>query len=146
MQPQLMYTVAPASSGSRDLSSDQKIALVRQQRGAGVEKAERTSANPWTPAFRLGDSVGDTKARPQDEARDRLKEHPAGRPDEMHVHPLRDKDLATEQELVVQRTRRQRHPDPEPAMDAVESLQVELLFNTGRDMLTSSSQVTRLFT
>lgn len=63
------------------------------------------------------------KRRLKKEAWDRLEEHPAGRPDEMHVHPLRDKDLPADQELVVQRSWRQGQTgNPEPAMAAGEPL------------------------
>ncbi len=136
---------------------------MREQRGVGVEEAERNSAKLSTLAFRLGGSVGVTvrvgrasafstaevsgpEGRLQEEAGDRLEEHPAGCPDEMHVHPLRDKDLPTQQELVVQCTRRQGHTgDPEPAADAGESPQVELLLHTSRDIVTGGGQVTGLF-
>ncbi len=37
---------------------DEKIALVREQCSVGVEEAERTSTEPWTPAFGLCDGVG----------------------------------------------------------------------------------------
>ncbi len=47
---------------------------------------------------------------------------------------------------MVQGTRRQRHAGhPEPVLDAGKSRQVELLLDTGRDMLPGSGQVTRLF-
>lgn len=75
-------------------------------------------------------------------ARSRLGEHPACCPDEMHIHAPRD-DISTEDELVVQRKQRHRPArNLEPAVNAGQSLHVELFHDAGRDLMTRSSQVT----
>lgn len=142
------------------LLGDAEVVLVGYQRGIGEQEAEQTLPNA-SPAL-LGASLGIVlvagaaavpsareifrpELRLKQEARDGLEEHPACCPDEMHIHTLRDDDLPTENELVVQRTRRQKPPrDSELAVNAGQPLQVELLLDAGRDLTTSSSQVTGL--
>ncbi|PMB64414.1 hypothetical protein BM221_009802 [Beauveria bassiana] len=118
-----------------------KIALVQKQHGVRGKEAKRPSVEACTPAFRWGGAarvwpasafspaeVLVPEGRAQEEAGDRLQEHPSGRPDEMHVHSLRDKYLPPQRELVVQSPRRQgQTSNPEPATDTGEPLQVELL-------------------
>ncbi|KAH7113409.1 hypothetical protein EDB81DRAFT_862574 [Dactylonectria macrodidyma] len=139
---------------------DAEVALVGYQRGVGEQEAERTLPN--APPALLGASLGVVlvagaaavpsareifrpELRLKQEARDGLEEHPACCRDEMYIHTLRDDDLPTENELVVQRTQRHRPPrDPEPAVNAGQPLRVELLLDAGRNLKTSSSQVTGL--
>jgi hypothetical protein len=142
------------------LLSDAEVALMGYQRGVGEQEAEHMLPNA-SPAL-LGASLGVVlfagaaaapsareilrpELRLKQEARDGLEKHPACCRDEMYIHTLHDDDLPTENELVVQRTRRHNPSrDPEPAVNADQPLQVELLLDAGRDLTTSSSQVTGL--
>lgn len=59
-----------------------------------------------------------------------FQKHPAGRPDEMHVHSFRDKNFPREQNLIMQRTWWHGTTcDPQPVHNLIQSFQVELSLN-----------------
>lgn len=65
------------------------------------------------------------EARLEQEARDGFDEYAARRPDEMHVHLLRDEDIPVKQEVVMQRARRHETTrDPQPAGNPGQPVQV----------------------
>ena len=135
---------------------DEKVALVRDERGIREQQAERTSPQPTMytgllgsagerfvalvlvvavvlvrhaarPPLRTTGKIGVPEARLEQVARDRLEEHAARRPEEVQVRLLGDTDLAVEQELVVQRAGWHGPArDPQPAKHAVQPAQVEL--------------------
>lgn len=82
------------------------------------------------------------EARLEQEAGDRFEEYSAHRPDEMHVHLLRDDDVSVDQQLAVQRTRRHAPTrNLQPAVNTGQPAQVELLFDAGRDMVSRGGQI-----
>lgn len=96
-----------------------EVALMRNQGSIREQEPERTSAKPSTVTFAGGGGgVGSLRAVTvlltreifgpktwfKKKARDWFEKHPARCPHEVHIHLLRDEDISTEQELLVQRT------------------------------------------